>query len=197
MDTGSGHDLISRNVASDSVMHNIKHMDEPVTLSTANGLIRVDDRLPLKLRSVNSSVAPLVLDSCPSVLSIGKRCMEEGWEFVWRPNKPPYIKFPNGKQIQCVVKGNVPYLPDTVPAPVDLCAPAPEDDDGIPAVEGPARLLMHLLLTMSLMMISQETRKMMTTYSLRILARAPLKRRSPSTICFHTDLRTLIVELAS
>ena len=55
--------------------------------------------------------------------------MEEGWEFVWRANKPPYVKLPNGKSIQCLLKGNVPYLPDTLPAQVDDCAPAEPVDD--------------------------------------------------------------------
>jgi hypothetical protein len=82
MDTGSGHDLISRDIANKSVMQNVRRMDEPVTLCTANGLIQVDEQLPLKLNSVQSSVSPLVLDSCPSVLSIGKRCISgKGWQY--------------------------------------------------------------------------------------------------------------------
>ena len=56
--------------------------------------------------------------------------MEEGWEFIWHANKPPYVKLPNGRSIECLLKGNVPYLPDTIPAQIDDCAPA-EDADPI------------------------------------------------------------------
>ena len=53
----------------------------------------------------------------PPVLSIGRRCMQDGWSFVWEAEEAPYVILPSGKIITCIVEGNVPCLPHR-PLPV-------------------------------------------------------------------------------
>jgi hypothetical protein len=37
------------------------------------------------------NIEPLVLDSTPAVMSIGYRCVEQGYGFIWKPySKTPY-----------------------------------------------------------------------------------------------------------
>ena len=56
---------------------------------------------------------PYVLDKSPSVLSVGKKCMEEGYSFVWPANGAPYM-------ISLLeVEGNIPYIVKDS----DFCSP--------------------------------------------------------------------------
>ena len=38
-----------------------------------------------------STHTPYVFDESPSVLTVGKKCMEEGYSFVWPANGVPYM----------------------------------------------------------------------------------------------------------
>ena len=46
------------------------------------------------------------------VLSVGRRCVEQGYSFVWEANTTPYMKSPDGKIVHLVVDGYIPYLVD-------------------------------------------------------------------------------------
>ena len=48
--------------------------------------------------------------STPAVLSIGRRCMDYGYEFRWPAGKLPYFITPSGVKVTLVVEDYVPYL---------------------------------------------------------------------------------------
>ena len=52
------------------------------------------------------------MQSSPPVLSVGIRCIDEGFNFVWRgsKNEKPYMVRPDGKSIELEVRDYVPYL---------------------------------------------------------------------------------------
>ena len=64
--------------------------DAEYTLVTANGPIPVTEKALLQVAPLGEVIEPLVMESCPPVLTVGKRCMEHGWGFYWPPYKPPY-----------------------------------------------------------------------------------------------------------
>ena len=49
-------------------------------------------------------------DKTPPLLSIGERCMEQGWSFIWEPHRTPFLIDPVGNVLYCVVINNVPYI---------------------------------------------------------------------------------------
>ena len=51
-----------------------------------------------------------VLDDTPSVMSLGKRCMEEGYSFVWPSGKMPFMITKNGERIDLTIHDNIPYI---------------------------------------------------------------------------------------
>ena len=55
-------------------------------------------------------IEAVVLPSTPCLLSVGARCMEEEFTFVWKPKRPPYFVTPEGRRIQCEVHNRCPYL---------------------------------------------------------------------------------------
>ncbi|OLP94911.1 hypothetical protein AK812_SmicGene23039 [Symbiodinium microadriaticum] len=82
----------------------------PISMMTANGPNSANQQCDVSVDSIGVKVAPYVLPETPSVLSIGQRCMDEGFDFVWRANSRPYLRSSEGKKVFMDVKDNVPYL---------------------------------------------------------------------------------------
>ena len=109
MDTGCGFDLVDHGVTAKLKRH-VRPVDERLLLNTANGELEVRKQIDLKIPELGEQVTALVLPSTPSVLSIGKRCMREGYHFEWKPYSPPTLITPSGLVIELVVEEDVPYL---------------------------------------------------------------------------------------
>ena len=90
MDTGCGHDLVGK-----KMVHGYQTQAAPVgksgsiTFATANGKIRTTEVVPMHCEVFGNEIAPFLLPETPPVLSVGKRCMEEQYDFHWiRGQKP-------------------------------------------------------------------------------------------------------------
>jgi len=80
MDTGSAVDLVSVHDIPAKWEKSILTGGPKIKLSTANGFMLADKRIPLQVGSFGGiEVEPFLLPSTPPVLSVGKRCMEEGY----------------------------------------------------------------------------------------------------------------------
>ena len=118
-DTGSEEDLISR---ADHAAHfgdvPVNSASRHVNLITANGSIKGDKSVQLEVPEFGGKLECYLLDSTPPVFSVGRRCMEDGFEFHWYPKKAPYFISPEGKKLRCRVRGMVPVIAsDTLAAP--------------------------------------------------------------------------------
>ena len=80
LDSGSGHDLISARKAE---RMNLKQRTcDPIMFHTANGSTATQTEAEIELGTFDMTSHAYVLDDTPSVMSLGKRCMEEGYSFV-------------------------------------------------------------------------------------------------------------------
>ena len=93
-----------------------------VRMSTPNGLVDANKSVSFSVPELGSPIDAYVLEHTPTVVSIGTRCVNLGYHFVWRPYKRPYIITPGGKKITLEVINNVPYLPVVKSTP---CAAGP------------------------------------------------------------------------
>ena len=107
-DTGASQDLLS---GTDAEMGCIYESSQPLKISTANGNIIGTKQARVKIQQTDSVVRPYVLDKAPSVLSVGMRCLRDGYDFVWRAHSRPYFRLPDGSRIKLEVKDNVPCIP--------------------------------------------------------------------------------------
>ena len=110
MDTGSGNDLVGKQDLNAAVMRDAEKFSPPMILATANGHIVVDDEVDLQVAKLKLVVRPKVLLNTPAVLSIGKRCMEDGFDFVWRRRELPQLVHPDGTVTVMPLDNLVPYL---------------------------------------------------------------------------------------
>ena len=116
VDTGSALHLVSKKDVKPWSMAMAHNSEYPVMLNTANGVIEGDREVPMQLLALGSEISPTLLDSTPAVLSVGKLCMEEGYDFIWRKYKTPYMTTPEGKKLTLQVDQNVPFLVEYVEA---------------------------------------------------------------------------------
>eukprot|EP00435_Cladocopium_sp_Y103_P013926 s811_g3.t1 len=108
MDSGSGHDLIS--IKKIDRMDLSTYDDEVVNFHTANGVTSSTKRSDIEFKAFDEPAQMHVLDDTPSVLSMGKRCLDLGYSFVWPSGKDPYMIDCNGNIIEMTVKDYIPYM---------------------------------------------------------------------------------------
>ena len=77
---------------------------------TANGPSSEDKRIKINVPSFGIEADPYVLPSTPSVVSVGYRCMEQGFDFIWKAYFRPDIRDKKGDKIFLAVKDIVLYL---------------------------------------------------------------------------------------
>ena len=108
MDSGSGHDLISAK--------KVDRMDLPtyddavVNFHTANGVTSSTKRSDIKFKAFDEPAQAHILEDTPSVMSMGKRCVDLGYSFIWPSGKTPYMIDPNGDIIEMTVRDYIPYI---------------------------------------------------------------------------------------
>ena len=96
---------------------------DPIVFHTANGSTATNKEAEIDLGTFDMTSQAYVLDDTPSVMSLGKRCMEEGYSFVWPSGKMPFMITKFGSRIDLTMHDNIPYIDlDTVEcSPHDCC----------------------------------------------------------------------------
>ena len=85
-------------------------------LATANDLVNGDKAIQQQIGELGEVAEPYGLDSSPDVLSIGRRCVEDGSSFEWKPySLNPTFSTPNGRVVKLVSRDCCPYLDDYEP----------------------------------------------------------------------------------
>ena len=109
VDTGSAQDLLTDHHVPD---HYGYYSDNPIRLITANGESSSMKQGKVKVPELNATASPYLVQSSPPVLSVGLRCVEDGFDFIWRgsKNEKPRLVSPNGQVIELEVRDYVPYL---------------------------------------------------------------------------------------
>ena len=94
---------------------------------TANGVVQPDSQVPIFIPALSATYVPLVMQASPGVLSLGKRCMEEGYGFHWEATEPhnPYLVTPSGNRVGLKVDHFCPYLESNV----NMECPAKDTED--------------------------------------------------------------------
>ena len=90
----------------------VREAEDTLTLSTANGPVTTSIAVDTHLPGLMEGFSPYVLKSSPPALSIGQRCMEEGYDFVWGKDNKPLLVRPDGQIVEFKMNSRVPYLDD-------------------------------------------------------------------------------------
>ena len=93
-----------------------KPAPNPVTLTTANGFTETPEVADVRIKSLLEKCLPYASEQTPAVLSVGTRCMIQGYSFVWPAGGLPILIRPDGKVIELKIEGYVPVLGDSCQA---------------------------------------------------------------------------------
>jgi len=112
-DTGCAHDLVGKQEVK-QIADSIRQAEAPIRFTTANGSPPLADAcIDLKCWELDDEdLAPYVLAGTPAVMSIGKRVMHLGYDFIWIGSRklPPYYVTPSGRIVVMEVIDDIPYL---------------------------------------------------------------------------------------
>ena len=75
---------------------------------------RVRHTCMVRNETLGCNFTPYLLESTPPVMSVGVKCMDEGYDFVWRAGKEPYFQKPDGVRIKLTVRDYAPYVPSKI-----------------------------------------------------------------------------------
>ncbi|CAE7806513.1 JNK [Symbiodinium sp. CCMP2592] len=92
----------------------------------------------MRIDGLDELIEAYVLESTPSLLSLGKRCKELGYRFIWEPFCDPIFFDPKGRQLKIDVINNIPYL---APSETEVVAGRPDLPRVYPAL--PAPIIIH------------------------------------------------------
>ena len=124
VDSGCGHDLVARILVA-SFPDIVFKVDRPITFNTANGLAPSTDQARIGVKELGQVVKAWIMEKSPAVLSLGRRCMQDGFDFIWRFGRTPYFVTECLKVVKLIVKGDIPYLFPGSP----YCQPVDPDDE--------------------------------------------------------------------
>ena len=99
LDSGCGIDLIGMHDLSVEERKLVSAYQE-LLLRTANGKTSTKGLARLKVDGITELIEAYVLENTPSLLSLGKRCMEHGYRFTWEPYQIPRLFDPKGREIK-------------------------------------------------------------------------------------------------
>ena len=80
-DSGSGRHLVSRKVLDENASKHIVKVKEPIRLSTANGIVVVEEVVKIYIRLLDIWVQAWVLEETPLVISVDDIVKNHDWEF--------------------------------------------------------------------------------------------------------------------
>ena len=112
MDTGCGFDLVSEaDLKALGLLDIITKASNDLIFSTPAGKTNNNKEASLLVEELRQNVKARVCETTPNVLSIGRRCVMDGFAFHW-PNfsTRPYLVTPCGNKIELEVDGYIPYL---------------------------------------------------------------------------------------
>ena len=68
----------------------VKESDKPLTFNTANGKTNALEVAHLYCNDLAEEIEPYELENTPAVLTLGRRCMQQGFSCVWMAGEHPY-----------------------------------------------------------------------------------------------------------
>ena len=80
-------------------------------MNAADGQVVANKGLMQQIFKNAEKVECLLLPNSPSLLSLGRLCLEAGYSFEWPSGQNPWLTSPDGKSMQLDVANRVPVLP--------------------------------------------------------------------------------------
>ena len=108
-DTGASYDVVPEGYAEIYGWKKVP-LAEPIRINTANGPASAKGAVLTKIPGMDEEVHAVELGDTPPLLSVGRRCLNEGYSFIWIAGRPPYFVTKEGMILPRKTSGGVPYI---------------------------------------------------------------------------------------
>ena len=110
VDSGASMQMISKKDLSDAEMMDTLTKSCSLTIViTANGEVQTHEEATVYVKNLKKFLTMKVLENTPAVLSLGKRCDENGYFYEWINGQKPHL-IKNGFRKQCNTENFVPIV---------------------------------------------------------------------------------------
>ncbi len=110
-DTGSAHHIRGQKDIPPEQAQCIEEAEIPLTLTTANGTIPVTQKIATKIARLGCTKDMYVLEDSPSVVSIGRLALDDGYDFYWlTKDRVAILVRPDGNKIILDIHNCTPVL---------------------------------------------------------------------------------------
>ena len=114
VDSGASYHIASLAELSRDEKLTVKDLDEPITLKTANGYNEATQYAIVYVKELGMSVKAILLEDSPPVLSLGRLCRKDGFEFRWPQGEPHPSNAPHllkgGQKFNLFSENDVPHV---------------------------------------------------------------------------------------
>ena len=108
LDTGATHHVTSVIYMRHYERETMSELDEPVRVAGASGIEMATHRALVHIDGLDIDVWAIVLENCPTLLSVGKLVKERGFAFVWEDF--PILVSPDGQKWKCLIEADCPMV---------------------------------------------------------------------------------------
>ena len=123
--TGASYEVVPEGLAGVYGWANVP-LPEPIRINTANGPVESKGAVLTRMPGMPEEVHAVELGDTPPppLLSVGRRCLNEGYSVVWIAGRNPYFVTKEGLILSCKTSCGVPYIdtedPDCKLRPVNV-----------------------------------------------------------------------------
>ena len=101
--------MISKKDLSDAEMDTLTKSCGPTIVITGNGEVQTHEEAIVNVKELDIFLTTKFLDNTPAVLSLGKRCDENGYSYEWINGQKPHL-IKDGIRIICNTENFVPIV---------------------------------------------------------------------------------------
>ena len=110
VDSGSSFDIANMKECTRGSLARVVGLNPPLKMCTVNGNVTVANGLRIEVPALRKGLRFALMPHSPSIISLGRRCMLDGYAFHWPRLQTPYLIDPNGQRIELEVGNFVPYI---------------------------------------------------------------------------------------
>ena len=114
LDSGASSNVIKQHDCTGALRRFVRQIINPINYDTAKGSITAAKGLRMQIAPWDVPCEVVIMQDCPDLVSMGERCMEGGFSYIWVHGKFPCFISPDSTYIIIFdVKNNLPiYSPD-------------------------------------------------------------------------------------
>ena len=102
--------MLSRRDLNSAELEIVRVSQNLTTVVTANGQVLTKEEATVYVRELDLFVTVKRLEETPAVLSLGKLCVDHGYNYYWTSGQKPHLIKKKGRKVECNTANYVPFV---------------------------------------------------------------------------------------